>query len=86
MLATRLAGVAPEVNLREHVRSMPLPSENKAAHYGFETQRRHHQKSKTDVSVAPKKLLTSSKNPKIKKKHVGVHSIYTVDSITKYLN
>ena len=41
MLATkRLAGVAPEVNLKEHVTHMPLPSANKAAHSGFETQRR----------------------------------------------
>ena len=30
-----------------------LPSANKAAHPGFETQRGHHQKSKTGVSVAP---------------------------------
>ena len=54
MLATeRLAGVAPEVNLREHVAHTPLPSVNKAAHSGLETQRRHHQKSKTGASVAP---------------------------------
>ena len=32
---------------------MPLLSANKAAHSGFETQRRHYQKSKTRVSVAP---------------------------------
>ena len=37
--------VAPEVNLGE--------SMNKAAHSGFETQRRRHQKSKTGVSVFP---------------------------------
>ena len=38
MLATkRLAGVAPELNLREHVTHMPLPSANKVAHSGFET-------------------------------------------------
>ena len=35
---------------------------NKAAHSGFETQRRRHQKSKTGVSVAPQKGLLSSKN------------------------
>ena len=34
----------------------------KAAHSGFETQRRHHQESKTEVSVAPQKGLVSSKN------------------------
>ena len=36
-------GVAPEVNLREHISCTPPPSANKAAHSGFETQRRHHQ-------------------------------------------
>ena len=47
ILATkRSAGVIPEVNLREDVTCTPLPSTNKAAHYGFETQRRRHQKSK----------------------------------------
>ena len=67
-LATKeLAGVAPEVNLREHISCMPLPSVNKAALSGFETQRRHHQKSKTGVPVAPQKGLMSSK---IKKKHM----------------
>ena len=35
---------------------------------GFDTQRRHHQKSKTGVSVAPQKGLMSSKNLKKKKK------------------
>ena len=54
MLATeRLAGVAPEVNLRELVAHTPLPSANKAAHSGFETQSRHQQKSKTGTSVVP---------------------------------
>ena len=44
MLATkRSAGVAPEVNLREYVTHTPLPSTNKVAHSGFETQRRRHQ-------------------------------------------
>ena len=47
-------GVTPEVNLSERISYTPLPSANKAAHSGFETQRRHHQKSKTEVSVAPK--------------------------------
>ena len=60
MLATkRLAGVTPEVNLRECVTCMPLPSVNKAAHSGFETQRRHHQKSKMWVSVVSQKGLMS---------------------------
>ena len=46
----------------------PLPSSKKAAHSGFETQRRRNQKSKTGVSVAPQKGLMSSKNLKKKKK------------------
>ena len=62
MLATkRSAGVAPEVNLKEDVTCTPLSSKNKAAHSGSETQRKHHQKSKTGVSVVPQKGLTSSK-------------------------
>ena len=62
MLATkRSAGVTPEVNLRKCVTCMPLPSGNKAAQSGFETQRRRHQKSKTWVSVASQKELMSSK-------------------------
>ena len=48
ILATkRSAGVTPEVNLREYVTCMPLLSANKAAHSGFENQRKHHQKAKT---------------------------------------
>ena len=63
MLANnRSAGAAPEMNLRECVIWILLPSTNKAAHSGFETQRRHHQKSKTGVSVAPQKGLMTSKN------------------------
>ena len=46
----------------------PLPSSNNAAHSGFETQRRRHQKSKTGVSMAPQKKIMSSKNVLIKKK------------------
>ena len=57
LAAKRLPGVAPEVNLREHVTHMPPPSMNKAVHSGFETQRKHHKKSKTGVSVAPQKLV-----------------------------
>ena len=43
LVAKRLEGVTPEMNLRECVTYTPLPSANKAAHSGFETQRRHHQ-------------------------------------------
>ena len=57
LAAKRSAGVTPEVNLGEHVTCMPLPSMKKAAHFGFETHRRRHQKSKTGVSVAPQKDL-----------------------------
>ena len=43
MLAVkRLAGVAPEVNLKEHTSCTALPSVNKAVHSGFETQRTKH--------------------------------------------
>ena len=56
MLATkRSAGVTPEVNLRECVAHTPLPSVNKAARSGFETQRRHHQKPTTGVISGPTK-------------------------------
>ena len=40
---------------------MSLPSAKTAAHFGFETQRRHHQKSKTGALVSPQKGLMSSK-------------------------
>ena len=43
-------GVTP----KECISHMPLQSVNKAAHSGFETQKRRHQKSVTRVSVAPK--------------------------------
>ena len=55
LAAKRSAGVTLEVNLKECIAHMPPPSMNKAAPSGFETQRRHHQKSKTGVSVAPQK-------------------------------
>ena len=38
-------------------------------HPGFETQVRHHQKSKIGVPVAPRKGLMSSKNKNKKKEH-----------------
>ena len=71
-LATMLAiytdkGVTSEVNLRECILHMPLQSSRKAPHSSFETQRRHHQKSKTGVSVAqqmdmcPTKIFKESK-------------------------
>ena len=71
LAAKRSAGVAPEVNLREHVTHTPLPSTNKAAHSCFKTQRRCHQNSKTGVSVAPQKGLMSSKIFLKNKNNVG---------------
>ena len=62
MLATkRSAGVTPKVNPMECVTHTPLPSTNKAVHSGFETQRRHHQKSKIGVFVVPQKGLCPPK-------------------------
>ena len=56
LAAKRSAGDA------QHVTHMPPPSVNKTTHSGFETQRRHHEKSITGISVAPQKGLVSSKN------------------------
>ena len=62
-------GVTPEVNLRERISCTPLQSLNKAAHSGFEIQRRHHQKSETGVSEAPKIDMCPTKI--FKKKFLG---------------
>ena len=43
------------------IRKTDLTCENKAAHSGFEAQRRRHQKSKTGVSVGQQKGLMSFK-------------------------
>ena len=59
LAAKRSAGVTPEVNLRECVTCMPLPSMNKAAHSGFRTQRRDHLESQAGVSVDGKNDLRS---------------------------
>ena len=50
-----------------NISHMLPPSVKNAAHSGFETQRRHHQKSETGVSVAPKMDMCPTKN--FKKKH-----------------
>ena len=68
LVAKRPAGVAPEVNLKEHILHLPLPSANKAAHSGSDTQRRHHQESKIGVSVTPQKGLMFSKYIFLKKR------------------
>ena len=58
MVATkRVAGVTPEVNLRECITHTPLLGVNKASHSGFEAKRRCHQKSKTGLSVEYKKEI-----------------------------
>ena len=61
MLGVKMsAGVAPEVNLRNL-----LHADNKAMHAidppSFETKDRHHQKSKTGVSIAIQKYLCPPK-------------------------
>ena len=48
------AGLAPEVNLRNSLHTGDKTCEP-GIHPGFETQGRHHQKSKSGVSVAPQK-------------------------------
>ena len=53
----RSAVVTPDMNLIDCVTHIPPRNANKAAHSGFETQRRCHQKSKTKESVAPQKGL-----------------------------
>ena len=63
--------VLPEASLRKRVTHSPLPSTNKAAHSGFETQRKHYQKSKTGVSVAPQKRTGVLKNFFFKKRLPG---------------
>ena len=61
------AGVAPEVNLRNSLHAGDKACKQ-GIHPGFEAQGRRCQKSKTEVSVAPREGFMSSKN---KKKQVG---------------
>ena len=49
LVTKRLGGVTAKVDLRECITCMPPPSMNMAAHSGFKTQRRYHQKFKTEV-------------------------------------
>ena len=58
----RSAGVTPEVNLRKHVAYKPPPSANKAAHSGFEPQRRCHQKSQMGYQCPHERDSCSPKN------------------------
>ena len=66
--AKRSAGVALGVNLSNRLHAGDESSETKAAHSGFETHRRRHQKSKTGESMAPYKGLMSSRKILKKKK------------------
>ena len=75
LAARRLAGVTPDVSIRENVICMPPPSANKVAHSGFETQKRLHKKSKTGVSVAPQKGLMSSQFAFNKKMPLSVEEV-----------
>ena len=71
LAAKRLAGVKPEVNLRECITHPPPSSVIKVAHSGFETQRTGVIRSpKTVVSVPPEKGLVSSKI--YKRKHLDI--------------
>ena len=45
------------MNLSERVTRTPLPSVNKAAHSGFETQRRRHKKTEAAVRYLSHELL-----------------------------
>ena len=71
LAAKKSAGDTLELSLMQCVTYMPLPSVKKAAHSGFEAQRRCNQKSKTGVSVAPQKDLCP---PKIIQKPFTFHN------------
>ena len=62
-------------------------SANKAVHSGFETQRRHHQKSKTGVLAAPKMDMSPAKR-KWKIKFWGIacyfHSYLKMETTLNY--
>ena len=58
LVAKRSIGVTPEVNLRDPL--YQAKHDVKGTYGGFETQGRHHQKSKTGILVAPHKGLMSS--------------------------
>ena len=55
--AKRSAGVTPEVNLGERLTHTLLPTVNKTANSGFETQRRRHQKTEAAVRYLSHELL-----------------------------
>ena len=67
LTAIQSAGVAPEVNLSNSLHAGDK-APKRGIHPGFETQGRHCQKSKTGVSVAPRKGIMSSKKTKKKQK------------------
>ena len=65
------AGVAPEVNLRNSLHAGDKVRKQ-GLHPGFETQVRLYQKSKTRVSVAPRKGLLSSQKFFLKKVYINI--------------
>ena len=69
---------------QEYIAHMPPSSANKAGHSGFETQRRHHQKSIAGVSVASQKGLISSKTLK-KKTNINFICLQCVVSLINSL-
>ena len=60
LAAKRSAGVAPELNQR-NLLYVGEKAQKPGIHPGLETQDRHHQESKTVVSVTPQKGLMFSK-------------------------
>ena len=64
LAAKRSAGVTPQVNLRECVTHTPPPNMNKAAHSGFETQR------KTSPEVQSRGISGSTKRTHVLKKFI----------------
>ena len=55
LAAKRSAGVAPEVNLMNQLHA-GNEAYKQGIQPGFETQGRHHEKSKTGISVAPRSV------------------------------
>ena len=76
----RLAGVTPEVNLREH-NTYTTTKSNKAAHFGFETQRRHHHKSKTGYQWDHKRTYVLQIIFKKKSESLALPAPYTIQDV-----
>ena len=76
LAAQRPAGVKPDVSQRESVTHMSLPVVNMAAHSGFETQGRCHQKSRTVYQWPHRNDLCLPKNHKNLKKELQFTNCY----------